>query len=71
MVKQTNGLITLYVNQQAMKQVRKGVEGNGYRLLMGLHSGMDSGNGDETIVSSNISLTRIRRNMWWQVWFHF
>lgn len=41
------------------------------RFLMGLHAKMDSGNGDDTPGSSNTSLPRFRKCLWWQVWFHF
>lgn len=64
----------MHINLQSMKQVRKGIHWsgrNGCRLLKGLHSGMDCGNGDETMESSNISLTRFKKHMWWQVRFHF
>lgn len=57
-----------------MKQVRKGIywtEDNGCKLFMGLHSGMNSVNGDETMESSNISLTGFRKHLWWQVGCHF
>lgn len=41
------------------------------RFLMRLHARIDSGNGDDTLGPSNTPLPRVRKYMWWQVWFHF